>query len=563
MCARFAVGKLICDHINSHLDDPETQDHVIGMAEFVPWNGELKSEFISLLSKLIRLSKRRPCVAAVHKKLCEILEEGEYPEWELVQEKFATTPVEGAERTQFIKHIQKQGFVNPRILLQSQPCQLVQYMGEFVLSDIIWKMIKELSKQMGIGNFENVPESRMTKLQTAFEIADAWSADCPENSSIGKKLKFLEELAGLEPGWNSRQTPGQILHRMESANGGVKVREELAKVNVQFLFLSSFGASLINAASGLRSWGRFCDTQNWPHFPIQTYQVIQYVAQSFTNAQTAIKYLAHIRKACTFLGIPSEWRRDIQLKMIINGISKAREKRQIFKETLSFTDFQTLLASNMRSGSKMLLKLAWIFILRPNKEIPQIYMGDGSGSLRNPRVTQAYPAVIDLELDGGQPVLVLKFQKRKAHHRPEFLERRCSCGQPEKQGENLSIHCGPLMCPIHTIWPQIRHLQAGTQLFPDSNAGQNLLSEMQQILMGRTTSDPDKLTLYAIRRGAINYFLYKGGSIDQLIRAGLWRSTAVLAYLERAKIMGILYAEDAIELAEQRDKAAPEEVLEE
>ena len=119
------------------------------------------------------------------------------------------------------------------------------------------------------------------------------------------------------------------------------------------------------------------------------------------------------------------------------------------------------------------------------------------------------------------------------------------------------------MCPIHTIWPQIRHLQAGTQLFPDSNAGQNLLSEMQQILMGRTTSDPDKLTLYAIRRGAINYFLYKGGSIDQLIRAGLWRSTAVLAYLERAKIMGILYAEDAIELAEQRDKAAPEEVLEE
>ena len=119
------------------------------------------------------------------------------------------------------------------------------------------------------------------------------------------------------------------------------------------------------------------------------------------------------------------------------------------------------------------------------------------------------------------------------------------------------------MCPIQTIWPQIRHLKAGTQLFPDSNAKQNSLSVMQQILMGRTTSDPNEFTLYTIRRGAINYFLYKGGSIDQLIRAGLWRSTAVLAYLERAKIMGILYAEDAIELAEQRDKAAPEEVLEE
>ena len=211
----------------------------------------------------------------------------------------------------------------------------------------------------------------------------------------------------------------------------------------------------------------------------------------------------------------------------------------------------------------MLLKLARIFILRPNKEIPQIHMGDGAGNLRNPRATQEFPAVIDLEFDAGKPVLALKFQRRKSHLKPEFLERRCSCGKLEKQGENLSIHCGPLMCPIHTVWPQIKHLKAGTQLFPDEDAGKILLSEMQEILMGRTSSDPHKHTLYAIRRGAINYFLFKGGSIGQLIRAGLWRSTAALAYLERAKIMGILYADDAIDMAEQRDNAAPEEFLDE
>ena len=72
--------------------------------------------------------------------------------------------------------------------------------------------------------------------------------------------------------------------------------------------------SPINAASGLRPWIRLRDTQNWPHFPIQKYQVIQYVAQSFTNAQTAIKYLTDICEACAFLVIPSEWRNDIQLK---------------------------------------------------------------------------------------------------------------------------------------------------------------------------------------------------------------------------------------------------------
>ena len=86
---------------------------------------------------------------------------------------------------------------------------------------------------------------------------------------------------------------------------------------------------------------------------------------------------------------------------------------------------------------------------------------------------------------------------------------------------------------------------------------------MQEILMGRTSSDPHKYTLYAIRRGAINYLLFKGRPIDQLIRAGLWRSTAVFAYLERAKIMGIFYAEDTNDMAERNDNAALEEFLDE
>ena len=37
--------------------------------------------------------------------------------------KIRNYPIEGAERTQFIKQIQKQGFVNPRILLRKQPGQ--------------------------------------------------------------------------------------------------------------------------------------------------------------------------------------------------------------------------------------------------------------------------------------------------------------------------------------------------------------------------------------------------------------------------------------------------------
>ena len=92
MNAQFIAGKLICDHIISHLDGDNPQDQIIMLAEFAPWNGELKSEFASLLSKLIRLSERRPELAAIHTKLCEVLEEGEFPEWELARKKFRRHP---------------------------------------------------------------------------------------------------------------------------------------------------------------------------------------------------------------------------------------------------------------------------------------------------------------------------------------------------------------------------------------------------------------------------------------------------------------------------------------
>ena len=106
MDAQFIAGKLICDHIISHLDEKNPQDRIIMLAEFVPWNGELKREFVSLISRLIRLSESRPELAATHAKLCEVLEEGEFPEWELVRKNFEGAPIEGAEITQFIKHIQ-------------------------------------------------------------------------------------------------------------------------------------------------------------------------------------------------------------------------------------------------------------------------------------------------------------------------------------------------------------------------------------------------------------------------------------------------------------------------
>ena len=135
-------------------------------------------------------------------------------------------------------------------------------MGEFVSSDTVWRMVRKLSKQMGIGNSKMPQRVKSPNYRLHLKLPMPGRRIAQRIPPIIKKLKFLKELTGLEPGWNSRQTPGKTLNKMESAICGAKVREELAKANVRFLFLAGFSASLNNAASGLRSWRRFCDTHN-------------------------------------------------------------------------------------------------------------------------------------------------------------------------------------------------------------------------------------------------------------------------------------------------------------
>ena len=91
--------------------------------------------------------------------------------------------------------------------------------------------------------------------------------------------------------------------------------------------------------------------------------------------------------------------------MNIDGILEARKKRKMIKEILSFTDFQKTTNSqigevivrcylNGRGYSfyvpiKNFYKYTWVMAQKPPDS----------------RVTQAYPTVIDLELDRRQPVL--------------------------------------------------------------------------------------------------------------------------------------------------------------
>ena len=132
--------------------------------------------------------------------------------------------------------------------------------------------------------------------------------------------------------------------RMESVNRETKVREELAWVYVQFLFLASFSAPLVDGASGLRVRGHVCDSQNWFYFPIPEDRIY------------------------------SSWHN--------HPLTHGRPQN-----------------TGHTNRSEMILKL-----------VNPTHIRDGSGNLRNLKMTSNVSAVINLECDEGQLLFVLKFQ---------------------------------------------------------------------------------------------------------------------------------------------------------
>ena len=69
------------------------------LADLVPWNGVLKKKIYILNLETNSSSERRLELAETHARLREVLEEGEFPEWELVRKNFERTPIEGTEIT--------------------------------------------------------------------------------------------------------------------------------------------------------------------------------------------------------------------------------------------------------------------------------------------------------------------------------------------------------------------------------------------------------------------------------------------------------------------------------
>ena len=72
---------------------------IIMLADLVPWNGVLKKKIYILNLETNSSSGRRLELAETHARWCEVLEEGEFPKWELVRKNFERTPIEGTKMT--------------------------------------------------------------------------------------------------------------------------------------------------------------------------------------------------------------------------------------------------------------------------------------------------------------------------------------------------------------------------------------------------------------------------------------------------------------------------------
>ena len=188
----------------------------------------------------------------------------------------------------------------------------------------------------------------------------------------------LAELVGASggPRRRCRTLAGAKLERKESllAEGG------------QREMLRSIPDSIPAYCSGIRCWAAYCDAMGYSvHFPATEARAIGF-RSVFTNPQTYLQYVKHLRWAHTFLRMECVWY-TAAVKQVMRGAAKTPHAQRV-KVAASTRQVNTLVKAAMKDGDTevaALMAVARQFLLRvPSEGIPLERGGSRSGVALEP-----------------------------------------------------------------------------------------------------------------------------------------------------------------------------------
>ena len=290
--------------------------------------------------------------------------------------------------------------------------------------------------------------------------------------------------------------------------------------------LGSKRASLKPMASALRAWADYMDIAGLPHFPVATCHAVRFAA-IFREPGTYRAYLSHVRSACELLGHDGSWASAPEVARAKCGLLKQGLVHKEPRHSVSAHLIGRIASVDIPwSRERFFLILAWVFMLRASSECTGILYGPGSPCLSNLHSPLPEGACGVIGLVGGD--LVLRLRSRKTHLFGDCVKRSCTCSG----GQGVSLYIPSALCPVHVlgVWLSA-NATPGARVFGHGIA-QSALAFLRVALAARDVAHAERHGLHALRRGAAQALVDRGGSLPLLLKAGGWKSSAFKAYLD-------------------------------
>ena len=127
----------------------------------------------------------------------------------------------------------------------------------------------------------------------------------------------------------------------------------------------------------------------------------------------------------------------------------------------------------------------------------------------------------------GVPFLFAKLARRKNLTAGRILRRPCFC--------QLAATRAATLCPVHALWPLIRHrVVPGALLFKAVNR-MNFNRTLKAIVARLSVPDSERYSSHAFLRGATPELKEVGSPWSGIASSGLWRSPAFRGNVDMSK----------------------------
>ena len=315
----------------------------------------------------------------------------------------------------------------------------------------------------------------------------------------------------LPRNYDSLGPSARIKTLRESGQAAARV-DRFIQDRTQANLLKQVRGSLPAISSALNCFSAFCDLRDTRPFPVSEKIVLEWSAV-FSDSATFANYIAHLQKACFFIGSPTEWLTPA-VRHVAKGLKKCRGNSFKFPNFAQSRPLVRLVKfETVQSEFAQACWLSFLFAFRVPSGTLQL-----QSAFRNDALAAFSPqkekALIGIREESECPFLIVKMKWRKnldcgcIAHRPCF----CDAGSP----------LAAPFCPVHVLWTAIRErARCGDRLFSAVNS-RNSNRILRAVLRKLKVPEAERYSSHGFLRGAAQDLKLHGSPWDVVASAGFW-----------------------------------------